>query len=119
MAEFDWQSYRQQILALRQERRLHSAVLARLRELLHVAFPEASAVSEVNATLGGRNDAIQFFHDGRRTVFELFATASQVPQDLRLLEQCEADARVAILVDREVDSKVSDEFFRKRPNHFP
>jgi len=76
-------------------------------------------VAEVGATLGGRNDLIQFFHDGRRTVFEFFATRSQVSEDLRLLEQCQADARIAILIDNEIDPRVSTEFFRKRPDHFP
>ena len=116
---FEWNVYRERVLVLRERRQLHSHVMKRLGELLMRAFPDAPPVPEINATPGGRNDLIQFFHDGRRTVFELFATHTQVPQDLRLLEQCQADARTAILVDSEVDSRVSIQFFRKRPNHFP
>jgi len=95
MSKFDLEDYRERVLDLRRARRLHPEVLSRLVTLLTIAFPDATAVPEVNATLGGRNDLIQFFHDGRRTVFEVFATASQVPQDLRLLEQCEADAKIS------------------------
>lgn len=119
MSSFDWNAYRDRILALRKQRQLHPYVLDRLGELLSCAFPQSQPVAEVNATLGGRNDLIQFFHDGRRTVFELFATHTQVPQDLRLLEQCDAESKIAILMDSEVDARVSTQFFRKRPNHFP
>jgi hypothetical protein len=119
MPKFDWDVYRDQVLNLKRTRRLHPEVLSRLGTLLKIAFPDATAVPEVSATLGGRNDLIQFFHDGRRTVFEVFASESQVPQDLRLLEQCEANAKIAILIESTVDSRVSTEFFRKRPNHFP
>jgi hypothetical protein len=119
MRYFNLSEYCDRVQKLRKTRRLHPEVLARLKTLLSLAFPSAHAVPEVNATPGGRNDLIQFFHDGRRTVFELFATEKQVPQDLRLLEQCPADSRVAILLDVEVDSSVSNAYFRKRPNHFP
>lgn len=119
MPSFDWHTYRDRVLALRRQHQLHPQVLDRLATLLSRAFPDAQPIPEVNATPGGRNDLIQFFHDGRRTVVELFATYSQVPQDLRLLEQCQADAKIAIVIDSELDSRVSTEFFRKRPNHFP
>jgi len=69
--------------------------------------------------LGGRNDLIQFFPNGRCVVFELFVTVSQVPQDLRLLEQSDADVKIAILLDEEINSKLAKEYFRKKPNHFP
>src|SRR6266702_3945124 len=77
---------------------LHPKVEARLAELLKRLYPQACPMNEVAGVLGGRNDLIQFFPNGRRVVFELFATTSQVPQDLRLLELSQADIRIAILL---------------------
>lgn len=100
-------------------RELHSAVETRLKHLLDLTFPDSKSISEVGGVLGGRNDLIQFFYSGRRVVFEVFASQSQVPQDLRLLEQCDAQVKIAVLLDWDVDRQVSTELFRKRPNHFP
>ena len=101
------------------QRHLHKIVEDRLSELLLRLDPEAYPVSEVSAVLGGRNDLIQFHSTGRRVVFELFFSRGQVPQDLRLLEQAEAEVKVAVLLDREIDPRVATQYFRKKPNHFP
>ena len=114
--------FREFIKAVRKDKRakrLHSRVEKRLSELLERLCPDSRPVSEVAGVLGGRNDLIQFFPNGRRVVFELFATVSQVPQDLRLLEQSVANVKIAILLDREIDPKLSIEYFHKKPNHFP
>jgi len=112
-------SYEKQTKKLREGRKLHSAVEDRLVALLKKGFPEAVAVPEVSAVLGGRNDLLQYFFDGRRVVFEIFCSAGQTPQDLRLLEQCDAAVKVAILIDREIDPEVARQYFRKKPHAFP
>ena len=62
---------------------------------------------------------MQFAFNGRRVVFEFFFSPSQVPQDLRLLEQAKADVKIAILLDSAINSKLADEYFHKKPDHFP
>src|SRR5260370_3346480 len=101
------------------EKRLHSWVEERLVRLLKRLYPDSCPVPEVVGVLGGRNDLIQFFQNGRCVVFELFATVSQVPQDLRLLEQSSAVIKIAILLDEQINPKLAREYFRKKPNHFP
>jgi hypothetical protein len=95
-------SYREKLLALRANKRLHSAVQSRLAELLLEAFPSGVSASEISAVVGGRNDLIQYSFSGRRIVFEIFCSKSQVPQDLRLLEQCSAAVRIAVIIDRDL-----------------
>lgn len=87
--------------------------------MLQALRPDSTAVPEVGGVLGGRNDLIQFFYNKRKIVFEIFASASQAAQDLRLLERCEADVRVAILLDEQVDGRVAKEYLRKKPDFFP
>jgi hypothetical protein len=109
----------EQLVQLRRTRQLHGRVAARLAELLAKLNSEAVAVPEVGGVLGGRNDLIQFSFNGRRVVFEIFATPSQVPQDLRLLEQAKADVKIAVLLDQEADEKLARAYFRKKPDAFP
>ena len=111
--------YKENIFTLRSAKQLHGAVEIRLASLLARAFPGSAAVPEVVGTLGGRNDLIQYFFDSRRVVFEVFCSKSQVPQDLRLLEQSEAAVKIAILIDADVDHEVSSEYFHKKPDAFP
>jgi len=113
------ETFTQELRTLRRCRDLHAKVTARLVELLSKLDPESVAVPEVTGVLGGRNDLIQFSFSGRRVVFEVFATPSQVPQDLRLLEQSSADVKIAVLLDREADEKVARAYFRKKPEAFP
>jgi hypothetical protein len=103
----------------KKEKRLHSWVEERLSGLLKNLYPDSYPVPEVGGVLGGRNDLIQFFQNGRRVVFELFATVRQVSQDLRLLEQSSAQVKIAILLDEQVNPKLANEYFHKKPDHFP
>lgn len=101
------------------DHRLHSIAEEKLTSFLTRLYPDDGAVPEVSGVLGGRNDLMQFTFNGRRAVFEMFFSPNQVPQDLRLLEQANADIKVAILLDRDIDPKLADEFFHKKPDHFP
>lgn len=112
-------SYIESIKKIKRKKQLHSLVESRLSILLSKIYPDACPVSEVSGVLGGRNDLLLFSFTGRRVVFELFFSPSQVAQDLRLLEQSSADIKVAILLDNEINSKLSTEYFRKRPDPFP
>lgn len=112
------EEYLKFVRKLKSKNRLHDAVEKRLVELLSMIFPDAHSTSEVAGILGGRNDLMQFFFNGRRVVFELFFSPSQVPQDLRLLEQSHANVKIAILLDSDVNAKLANEYFRKKPDHF-
>jgi hypothetical protein len=98
---------------------VHSAVQGRLAKLLAHEFPDNSTVAEVAAVKGGRNDLIHYDQKGRLAVFELFCSTSQVPQDLRLLEQAEAHWKIAVLLDREIRPELYDAYFHKKPQAFP
>jgi len=79
-------------------------------------YPDAYSKSEPGEMPGGRSDLAFYFGDGRYVIFEIFATVSQVPQDLRHLEQSNAQSRIAILTDPNLDDgKIFEEYFRKRP----
>src|SRR2546430_11601960 len=99
----EFQRFAADVIKAKKERRLHRWVQERLRELLKRLYVDSAPVPEVSGVLGGRNDLIQFLANGRRAVFELFASVSQVSQDLRLLEQSSAEVRIAILVDEQID----------------
>jgi hypothetical protein len=101
------------------KRKLHPTVEAHLARLLALEFPSTYVVPEIGAVKGGRNDLIQYSHDGKRAVFELFFSTSQVPQDLRLLEQADAHWKIAILLDEAVKSDLPRAYFRKKPDAFP
>jgi hypothetical protein len=98
---------------------VHSAVQNRLAQLLVHEFPDNPSVAEVFAVKGGRNDLIHYDQQGRLAVFELFCSTSQVPQDLRLLEQADAHWKIAVLLDREIRPELSDAYFHKKPQTFP
>jgi hypothetical protein len=112
------QEYIQFIKRLKSQKLLHTVVEKRLQELLYKIYPDSHSTTEVSGVLGGRNDLFQFFFNGRRVVFELFFSPSQVSQDLRLLEQSFADVKIAVLLDYDVNPKLADEYFRKKPDHF-
>jgi hypothetical protein len=101
---------------LKRERRLHPLVEKRLALLLTDLYPGAHPITEPGEIPGGRSDLAFYFGSGRYAVFEVFATVSQVAQDLRHLEQSSAQARIAILTDPALDKgKIFEEYFRKRP----
>ena len=119
MDNTEFEDYVKMAMREKSGRHLHSLAEKQLALYLSYLYPRDCTVSEVGAVLGGRNDLIQFSFNGRRAVYEFFFSPNQVPQDLRLLEQCEAVIKVAILLDREVKPKLALEYFRKKPNHFP
>lgn len=98
---------------------VHSAFQASLRSLLSTEFPDSTAIAEVYAAPGGRNDMVQYAQDGKCAVFELFCSPSQVPQDLRLLERAEAHWKIAVLLDEDVNPALATTFFHKKPEGLP
>lgn len=98
---------------------VHTAFQNALRSLLSAEFPNGTSIPEVYAVAGGRNDLIQYNQDGKRAVFELFCSPSQVPQDLRLLERVDANWKVAVLLDEQIQPKLAATFFRKKPEGLP
>jgi len=110
----------EEIRTLRRANKLHARVTSELIEALHLLFPEWVCISEINQTPGGRNDAVLFECGGNSICFEVFATKSQVDRDLLLLYNSPANRKVAILIDREVDSSIADAYYRKQPHQpFP
>jgi len=101
---------------LKRGRRLHPIAEKRLALLLQDIYPDAYPKSEPGEMPGGRSDLAFYFGSGRYAVFEIFATVSQVAQDLRHLEQSNAQARIAILTDPVLDDgAIFEEYFKKRP----
>jgi hypothetical protein len=111
--------YIESIKKFKRKKQLHPIVESRLSVLLNKIYPDDCPVLEVLGVLGGRNDLLLYSFTGRRVLFELFFSPSQVAQDLRLLEQSSAEVKIAILLDDEINSKLSTEYFRKRPDSFP
>ena len=103
-------------VSIKRAKKLHSLAERRLASLLAEAYPEGISIPEPGEIPGGRSDLAYYFQSGFYVVFELFATISQVPQDLRHLEQSNANARIAILTDKFLDEgRIHLEYFRKRP----
>src|SRR5437773_1332502 len=117
--EAEFAEFAEDVKRLKRRSQLHQTVEKRLSDILSRLFPESCSVQEVLGVLGGRNDLMQFFPNGGSVVFELFASPSQVPQDLRLLERSPADVKIAILLDRQIDPKLADKFFHSKPESFP
>lgn len=100
---------------LRQQKKLHSEVENRLAAVLRIALPELHPVPEIQGLPGGRNDLIAYDFLGQAVVFEVFASASQVSRDLLILERTSAICKIAIIVDKEIDRKVLDQYLRQIP----
>ena len=98
---------------------VHAAFQNALQSLLSAEFPGTTAIPEVYAVVGGRNDLVQYAQDGKRAVFELFCSPSQVPQDLRLLERADAHWKIAVLLDKQINHDLATNFFRKKPEGLP
>jgi hypothetical protein len=99
---------------LRRKQKLHQITEKRLALLLKDIYPDAHPKTEPGEMPGGRPDLALYFGSGHYAVFEIFATVSQVAQDLRHLEQSSAQARIAILTDPALDDGIFEEYFRKR-----
>jgi hypothetical protein len=100
-------------------RHLHTRAQKQLTLYLNELYPYDYTTSEIAGVLGGRNDSMHFAFDEHCAVFEFFFSPSQVPQDLRLLEQANANIKIAILLDKEINPKLASEYFHKKPNPFP
>ena len=112
--------YRKELLALRKAKGLHTAVENRLVELLKEAVPNFHPLKEPQGLAGGRNDLMLFEFSGRRVVFEILATHSQVSRDLLILYKTKADNKIAIIIDKEVDARVFERYLKENPDEtFP
>ncbi len=101
---------------LKRSKRLHPLTEHRLAELLRDIYPEAYPKHEPGEIPGGRSDLAFYFGNGCYVIFEIFATKHQVPQDLRHLEQSNAQGRIAILTDPILDEgAIFEEYFTKKP----
>jgi hypothetical protein len=100
---------------LRRAKKLHSAVEDRLAQLIKRIAPDYHPVKEPVGLAGGRNDLMLFEFSGRKVLFEIFATRSQVSRDLRILDKTEAHKKIAVLIDKEVDASVFDAFAKENP----
>lgn len=103
------------ILRLRKERRLHPEVARRLSQLMDAVAPEFIPVTEPQGLAGGRNDLILFDYRGKKILFEVFATRSQVSRDLRILDKTKAHFKIAVLIDPAIDRSVRDAYLRENP----
>ncbi len=75
---------------------------------------------EPQGLAGGRNDLMLFEFSGRKVVFEIFASNSQVSRDLRILDKTAADRKIAVVIDRDIDASVHIRFLRENPeSNFP
>ncbi|MDQ3779313.1 MAG: hypothetical protein M3354_02020 [Chloroflexota bacterium] len=101
------------VKTLRQTRRLHPQLEARLQLLLDKAHVRGFALPEGWGLAGGhRSDLVAYLHERRVLHFEIFGSASTVHRDVNILLMSSADVRVALLMDREVDPRVADGYFR-------
>lgn len=103
------------LLDLRKKKRLHPTVEGKLIEVLKQVAPDLYPVQEPLGLAGGRNDLLIFDFTGRKVLFEIFASASQVSRDLRILDKTKADYKIAVLIDRDADPKVADHYFKENP----
>jgi hypothetical protein len=112
--------FKEGILKLRRERKLHSSVEARLKTVLKRNFDDSRVIEERYGTTLGRADLSWFMVGGCEVHFELFASRSTVLRDLNLLHESTADVRVAILMDEFLDESVHREYLRRvRVDRYP
>lgn len=113
----NFKEFKYEILKIRKERKLHSISEENLKNILLEIYPGTYSVCETNVN-GGRED-LNFFIPplNYKVHFEIFASKSQVPQDLRLLENSKSDLQIAIIIDKEIDPKVIEEYYRKKPDN--
>jgi hypothetical protein len=109
--------YANVILSLRQVRKLHPFVEWRLAQIVKRANPELHSQAEKWGISNGRIDLAAYTITRRVLHFELIASNSNnhVFRDTTSLLVSRADAKLAILIDSDVDPKVSDAFFAAIP----
>lgn len=101
------------ILELRKKRQLHTVVEKRLMHILSKISPELHPFKEIQGLAGGRNDVLAYEYNGRKVLFEIFGSKSQVSRDLRILDKTDADVKIAIVMDKEADESVFNQFIRE------
>ena len=109
------QNFEDWILKNRKAKRLHGIVEDRLVAILTKIFPDYHPVKEAQGLAGGRNDLILFEFNGRKVLFEVFASHTQVTRDLRILDRTKADVKIAVLIDKKIDSRIIEKFFKENP----
>ncbi len=105
----------QNLRHLRKRKQLHSVVESRLVEIVYKVAPELHPIKEPLGLAGGRNDLMLFDFSGKKVLFEIFATASQVSRDLRIMDMTKADVKIAVIIDEDIDPKVLERFLRENP----
>ena len=103
------------LLKRRKAQLLHGEVERRLIQLLARVLPDYHPVQEPQGLAGGRNDLMLFEFRGRKVLFEIFATKSQVSRDLRILDKTKADVKVAVIIDKEADPGVWERIHKENP----
>src|SRR2546423_13506513 len=107
--------YIQWILQQRRMKLLHEAVEERLTKFLNIIAPGFHPIKEIQGLAGGRNDLLAFEFTGKKILFEVIATKSQVSRDLRILDKTKADVKIAVIIDKEADPRVFDQFMKENP----
>src|SRR5882724_8039421 len=109
--------YANVILSLRNGGKLHTFVEWRLAQIVKRANPELHSQAEKWGVSNGRIDLAAYTITRRVLHFELIASNSNnhVFRDTTSLLVSRADAKLAILIDSDVDPKVSDAFFAAIP----
>ena len=109
--------YANVILSLRNGGKLHPFVEWRLAQIVKRANPELHSQAEKWGVSNGRIDLAAYTITRRVLHFELIASNSNnhVFRDTTSLLVSRADAKLAILIDSDVDPKVSDAFFAAIP----
>ena len=109
------QDYVPWLLELRKKKQLHPTVEEKLIDVLKQVAPNFHPVQEPLGLAGGRNDLLLYESTGRKVLFEIFASASQVSRDLRILDKTKAECKIAVLIDKEADPSIADRFFKENP----
>ena len=109
------EEYNKWIVELRRAKQLHTTVEDRLVELIGKIAPEYHPIWEPVGLAGGRNDLMLFEFSGRKVLFEIFATRSQVLRDLRILDKTVEDKKIAVIIDKQVVATVFDAFTKENP----
>ncbi len=113
-------TYIQWVREQRKAKKLHTLVEQKLISILSEFASEFEPIPEPQGLAGGRNDLLLFRFDGKKVLFEIFGTKSQVSRDLRILDNTKADIKIAVLIDKEVDRGIVDKFLKENPeNNYP
>jgi hypothetical protein len=110
----------EQIKEKRRSQLLHGEVEAKLIAMLARVILQYYPIKEPQGLAGGRNDLMLFEFSGRKILFEVLATASQVSRDLRILDKTKADVKIDVIIDPEIDNRVIEKFLKENPeNNYP